>query len=452
LDLREKEYFVEFLVMSNYIPPELAKFFIFNPNYGPTEKTEHLKILYFHPEGTSLDSQQSTVGLSEGLINFTRTFGVSKLCETVHTKRHKHVFYEPEPDHWLVMVVQNPKTVKSGSKEGEDASTEYLEDQLDDISLHIVLEKIYYAWKIFNGPFLYIVDNFDIDTLRSRLKSSMPVLLKQLDFNQVDLFSTLDGIHFLPVNKNVYLRIQSFINLTENTFDQAIVYSTLLYKDNLVWSGLDQEDMRTFYKYLMTELKKHNHKTKSGFLKGPENLTDPNTQVTAPLVFIGPEPKQYYLIIYQQQDITCMFLINSADLKNIAFYRQLTDCVKTHIDFLSPIIAEHYSRKQGVDDEYRYIYFNHMNLALKTSLKHKGQDLTPDIMRILNEMHSDFEASKEGINEVLIRTQNDGWVVGKKSDQREFYVIFDQKSANLIEINEEVKKLSSTYFNNIFID
>jgi len=40
----------------------------------------------------------------------------------------------------------------------------------------------------------------------------------------------------------------------------------------------------------------------------------------------------------------------------------------------------------------------------------------------------------------------------KKSDQREFYVIFEQKNANLLEVNEEVRKLSSTYFNNIFIE
>jgi hypothetical protein len=77
----------------------------------------------------------------------------------------------------------------------------------------------------------------------------------------------------------------------------------------------------------------------------------------------------------------------------------------------------------------------------------------------------------------MVRTQNDGWVVGRKSDQREFYVIFDQKNANLLEINgsfcvpcvrrvrlavrdpltmcartDEVRKLCSTYFNNIFID
>lgn len=52
----------------------------------------------------------------------------------------------------------------------------------------------------------------------------------------------------------------------------------------------------------------------------------------------------------------------------------------------------------------------------------------------------------------MYRTHTDLWVVGKKSDDREFYVIFDNKNANLQDINEEVKKLGETYFKNIFID
>jgi len=73
-------------------------------------------------------------------------------------------------------------------------------------------------------------------------------------------------------------------------------------------------------------------------------------------------------------------------------------------------------------------------------------------MKMLNDIHTDFEKAPENLSEVLIRTQNDRWIVGRKSDQREFFVIFDHKNSLLIEINEEVKKLSSTYFNNIFID
>jgi hypothetical protein len=111
-----------------------------------------------------------------------------------------------------------------------------------------------------------------------------------------------------------------------------------------------------------------------------------------------------------------------------------------------------------------------MNLAMKTSLKQRGADLPKETLKLLNEMHADFEKQQPSIpSEVLIRTAGDRWLVGRKSDQREFYVFFDSKSSNLLEINgkncdyclcrinsvflaEEVKKLSSTYFSTIFID
>ena len=37
--------------------------------------------------------------------------------------------------------------------------------------------------------------------------------------------------------------------------------------------------------------------------------------------------------------------------------------------------------------------------------------------------------------ETIIKMSNDSWVVGKKSDQREVYIIIHEKNANLIEIN-----------------
>lgn len=82
--------------------------------------------------------------------------------------------------------------------------------------------------------------------------------------------------------------------------------------------------------------------------------------------------------------------------------------------------------------------------------------------------------------EIIVKAMTDYWVVGKKSDQRELYVILNQKNANLIEVNgksppigndyisvshqylttlmpfslfsptEEVKRLCATQFNNIF--
>ena len=41
----------------------------------------------------------------------------------------------------------------------------------------------------------------------------------------------------------------------------------------------------------------------------------------------------------------------------------------------------------------------------------------------------------------MVKTASDFWVVGKKSEQREFYVVINQRSANLIEINGELNVL-----------
>jgi len=104
-------------------------------------------------------------------------------------------------------------------------------------------------------------------------------------------------------------------------------------------------------------------------------------------------------------------------------------------------------KKNTFDEGFRYLYFNHMNLALKSSIERDS--LSPDTIRILNKMHNDFENSPQ-LSEILI--SNEGWIVGRKSDQREFYILFDEKNANLLEINDEVKKLSAIYFRDIFID
>lgn len=127
-----------------------------------------------------------------------------------------------------------------------------------------------------------------------------------------------------------------------------------------------------------------------------------------------------------------------------------------------------------------------MNLAIKTSIKQKQSFSQTVINKIINDIHADFERygrcseyipspeisnrSPENINEVMIRLNNDAWIVGRKSDQREFYVIIDNTHANLSEVNgkvfnlcvcvcainflslEEVKKLSQAYFGNIFMD
>ncbi|CAL5428058.1 unnamed protein product [Camellia sinensis] len=51
-------------------------------------------------EGQELDK------IFEGLITFTRIFSPEAACEVIEAEGHSHVFYEPEPDIWMVMIVE----------------------------------------------------------------------------------------------------------------------------------------------------------------------------------------------------------------------------------------------------------------------------------------------------------------------------------------------------------
>lgn len=142
------------------------------------------------------------------------------------------------------------------------------------------------------------------------------------------------------------------------------------------------------------------------------------------------------------------------------FCRRLDSVVGPQLTVLASDICEQFNinkRMSGSEKEpqFKFIYFNHMNLAEKSTVhmrKTPSVSLTsvhPDLMKILGDINSDFTRVDED-EEIIVKAMSDYWVVGKKSDRRELYVILNQKNANLIEVNEEVKKLCATQFNNIF--
>lgn len=63
---------------STHTPPAISRFFIFNPKFGPREDNDHEKILFYHPESTSLDAKMKDVGLGEALTNVTKYVIIDK--------------------------------------------------------------------------------------------------------------------------------------------------------------------------------------------------------------------------------------------------------------------------------------------------------------------------------------------------------------------------------------
>jgi hypothetical protein len=111
------------------------------------------------------------------------------------------------------------------------------------------------------------------------------------------------------------------------------------------------------------------------------------------------------------------------------------------------------------EDPYRFLYFNHMNLALKTSLDIKTAPLSMATIRLIRSIHADFaeyeysssflgahlpcarsafrsKASRSTATEVCARTAENGWVVGRRAAQshREFFVLVDDKVGSLSDI------------------
>ncbi|XP_076996702.1 vacuolar fusion protein CCZ1 homolog isoform X1 [Tamandua tetradactyla] len=485
-------------------PPALLSFFIYNPRFGPREGEEENKILFYHPNEVEKNEKIRNVGLCEAIVQFTRTFSPSKPAKSLHTQKNRQFFHEPEENFWMVMVVRNP-IIEKQSKDGKPV-VEYQEEELLDKVYSSVLQQCYSMYKLFNGTYLKAMEDGGVKLLKERLEKFFHRYLQTLHLQSCDLLDIFGGISFFPLDKMTYLKIQSFINRMEESLN-IVKYTAFLYNDQLIWSGLEQDDMRILYKYLTTSLfPRHIEPELAGrdspirtempgnlqhygrFLTGPLNLNDPEAKCRFPKIFVNTDDtyEELHLIVYKAMSAAVCFMIDASLQPTLEFCRRLDSIVGPQLTVLASDICEQFNINKRIsgnpsepfcmpflrppplfrssdpreirsekEPQFKFIYFNHMNLAEKSTIhmrKTPSVSLTsvhPDLMKILGDINSDFTRVDED-EEIIVKAMSDYWVVGKKSDQRELYVILNQKNANLIEVNEEVKKLCATQFNNIF--
>ncbi|RMC17700.1 hypothetical protein DUI87_05364 [Hirundo rustica rustica] len=411
------------------LAPTLLSFFIYNPKLGPKEGEEEKKILFYHPNEVEKNEKIRNVGLCEAIVQFTRTFSPTKPAKSLHTQKNRQFFHEPEENFWMVMVVRNPIIEKH--KDGKPVY-EYQEEELLDKVYSSVLQQCYSMYKLFNGTFLKAMEDGGVKMLKERLEKFFHRYLQTLHLQSCDLLDVFCGISFFPLDKMTYLKIQSFINRMEESLN-IVKYTAFLYNDQLIW-----------------------------FLTGPLNLNDPETKCRFPKIFVNTDDtyEELHLIVYKAMSAAVCFMIDASIPPTLEFCRKLDSIVGPQLTVLASDICEQYNinkRISGAEKEpqFKFIYFNHMNLAEKSTIHMRKTpsvslaSVHPDLMKILGDINSDFSRVDED-EEIIVKAMSDYWVVGKKSDQRELYVILNQKNVNLIEVNEEVKKLCATQFNNIF--
>ncbi|CAG8682148.1 8076_t:CDS:2, partial [Acaulospora morrowiae] len=162
------------------------------------------------------------------------------------------------------------------------------------------------------------------------------------------------------------------------------------------------------------------------------------------------ENDEHYLLVYKQNSLTVVLLIpnsleGSKNINEIEFYRSVHNYLSSHSEDLIKIVNEdnEHSKKLGtdIDKEYRYLLFNKISLAIKSSLypfttpniPPKGLTITSEMVHSLCDLHEDLEKYPQ-MTEICTRSSTNFWIVGKRSEYQVLYVVVPKKEANLTEV------------------
>eukprot|EP00658_Telonema_sp_P-2_P007526 TRINITY_DN12807_c0_g1_i10.p1 TRINITY_DN12807_c0_g1~~TRINITY_DN12807_c0_g1_i10.p1 ORF type:complete len:398 (+),score=91.62 TRINITY_DN12807_c0_g1_i10:100-1293(+) len=345
------------------------------------------KLLFFYPEDCDDNQKKDRVGCCEALVNFTKVFSPDKPCSAVHLEKQRHAYLECAPGVWCVLEVNNP--VDAGA-EGEAM---YQEEELDDLWLQSLLKQSYDFFRLFHGNLSQCWERMGEDGLRSALANFMPrcigILADQI--SQYNVLNSLDGITYLPVDKQVFLSIQYVVNIIESSFEE-VKPCAFIYDDQLVWSGFEQDMIRNLYHMCLhggPSIDSSRHKSAQKGVDAASSLRTWSGCQEHPTMY-DDDGNECILFLCGIGQVLAMFQLPRAQATD-ALLLSLNEYVMTEVGNLAKIMAKNYGPAAGSDEPWKYIYFNQMNLALKTSLAQKAGAVTPAVMRTLNEMLAHFE-------------------------------------------------------------
>ncbi|XP_055376697.1 vacuolar fusion protein CCZ1 homolog [Condylostylus longicornis] len=456
----------------------LKNFYIFNSLISHKEGEENKKVLFYYP-ATDDEIKIRDIGLTEAIIKFTGTFNAES--KALHTQKTTQLFFQPENDFWMVLTLNVPYEVRT--KEGAEITDHRGKDVTDKV-FRAVLRQSYLMFKLFAGTFAmnFVGETEDekADTLRKKLDLFYSKYLLTLKLPSCDIIDVVRSIQYLPVKKNLFLRIHNFINMMQATFP-TIEHCVFLYNDQLIWSGINSSDLYSVHEYLVGSLfpKAFESEIQGGpirrsysidcghygtFLTGPENFDD---SIKAPKIYItqNEELKCFYLIVYRALNGTLCILIDGKSLINDEFYLELHSYMGPQLSSIASEIGETFSKgsnsisNKDLNEEDagpKYLFINELNLRHKGSFnfnqKNRGMTTIPrNVMSLIADLYNENEFESNGkFEEICFKSISDYWIVKKTSNWRQFYVIIHNNKATLLDITNEAKKLFEQHTSDFF--
>ncbi|CAI9102109.1 OLC1v1000318C1 [Oldenlandia corymbosa var. corymbosa] len=226
---------------------DAVKLCVFDLRRGQNEGQELDKILFFYPADLPFSTQLSVIGLSEGLITFTRIFSPEAACEVIEAEMHSHVFYEAEPDIWMVMVVEK----------GKESEAIWRTD-----ALRAFLKEVHSLFVMFHGSIRALLDKEPAGGLiRSHLcYFIMDYLSDFLTAKKLQLPNFRESLRergtmqILTMGREAALEVQSLVKALESCAGSASCYSLIMFQDLLVSSTLSPDDTVNLYTYAVLRL------------------------------------------------------------------------------------------------------------------------------------------------------------------------------------------------------
>ncbi|KAF8951816.1 vacuolar fusion protein ccz1, partial [Entomortierella lignicola] len=539
-------------------PATLGYFCIYNPEFGPTDETQHEQLLYYVARKTvSIDVKMRNIGLAQGLVNFARIFSPTAPCENVHSQKNRLVFLEAEPGYWLHMCIELG-TIKRSIK-GADGKyrviTEYLEHEVHDTVISSLLKQAYGMYKVAHGTMESLVNANEGNTrpLQRQLEEFFePWVLGWGDFEKtMTLERALDGINYLPLSKNTYSNVERLVKSIQDKYSDLITHSMVTFEDQLVSSDIREEDLREVWKHVVQvtgyygasasaaldkkeEEESRKRKTSTfrfgkswsnssifGFYRSSTVTTPPNTPPLNPtsrggspapsirsvdgiipsnpnaagssprrsgeseiiLPSIGKaqlnplwfgnsstseEIDEHFGIIYKHKSglNLCFFApVNIQESQRLLdepeqFTRELEEFIsglvydsplldpseaitRSFLENVSKQIIKEASTARSLggavanDKEIRFLYFNKMNLAIKVQLGSAsgkgGITMGSDMALSLLDIKQDFDCIPDA-TEITTRSPSNHWIVGKRFEDREVFMIVSRKDSTLVEV------------------
>ncbi|KAK4295065.1 hypothetical protein Pmani_032348 [Petrolisthes manimaculis] len=460
--------------------PKLVNIFIFNANYGQKEGHEHEKILYYHPSSADLDTQVRQVGLAEAITRFSSTFKKDGDCEAVHTQKTRQVFYQVEPDVWMVMTVAVGWVWRE--RDGGIGVREYQGEAVQDTVLRARLLAAYTALSLTHHSMESLLNTKGVQGLRAALTTFMNSYLASVEMWGGDILAVWGGVSFVPLDRQTFLRVHCCLSLLQSSVP-TIAHTAFFYAHQVVWCGLCLEDLRALSHYLNTQLlPSHVHTSHSSSSSSSSSSSTPCSYLSrfvgegvtpGTRVYVrgeeGGELTPHHLLVYILAGATVCITLAETEVLTPHLFEKIDRLLESKVSQLASDIGEQLGKKfnstdgglaggggagggggtgGGGSSNFRYVYHNHMNLATKTTL-HGVHGVPVEVMRSITNLYTDMR--KCGSGEGVVKPGEDHWVVGRRGDGREFYVVVSHKNANLVQVTDEVNRMCASHFSNIFL-